>query len=120
MKLLQKSNYSQLEVSKLFNEIIVDKLERYDGKPKQQLKSFFEDLQKGGCQSGMIGQFIYHSDCKEFYIANIDELEEIKADLEEQIGEPIKNRLELPHYTFMCWLCFEEYCFNLYSNIFEG
>ena len=120
MKLLKdNSNFNSLEVSKEFNNIIIDKLESYDGKKKQQLKSFFEDLQQGGCISGLIGDFIYNYDCKEFYIKHIDELEEMKEALEDSYGESIPNRHKEPHYTFMCWLCFEEYCSNLYSNIFE-
>lgn len=88
-------------------------------KPLDNLKSFFEDLQRGGCISGMISDFIYHSDCKDFYIANIDELEDYKREIEDELGEPIKNRHNLPHYTFIVWLCFEEFCYSLYSQIFE-
>jgi hypothetical protein len=120
MKLFEKSNYTNLDVVKEFNKIILSELPNYDGKKKEQLKSYLEDTQKGGCMSGMVSEFIYHADCKEFYIKHIDDLEEIKTDLEDSIGEPIKNRHELPHYTFICWLAFEEYCYNLYTNIFEN
>jgi hypothetical protein len=102
-----------------FNAIISDHATNYDGKAKEQLKSFFNDLQHGGCISGMIGEFIYHNDCKAFYIKHIDDLEEFKTDLENNIGEAIKNRYELPHYTFVVWLCFEEFCNNIYNNMFE-
>ena len=102
-----------------FNTIISERAADYDGSAKEQLKSFFNDLQHGGCISGMIGEFIYHNDCKEFYIKHIDDLEEYKTDLEDSIGEAIKNRHNLPHYTFIVWLAFEEYCYNIYNNIFE-
>lgn len=105
-------------LKKAFDKIIISKSSGY-GKGKEALKSFFEDLQHGGCQSGLIGDFIYHNDCKEFYTKHIDALEDFKTELEEQLGEPIKNRLEQPHYTFMSWLCFEEYCYLLYNSIFE-
>lgn len=101
-----------------FNQIILGHTQNY-GKDKAALKSFFEDLQYGGCISGLIGEFIYHNDCKEFYIKHIDALEEFKTELEEEMGEPIQNRHNSPHYTFMCWLCFEEYCYKLYNQIFE-
>lgn len=101
-----------------FNSIILSKVVDY-GKDKSHLASFFNDLQHGGCISGMIGEFIYHADCKDFYIKHIDALESFKEELEEQIGEVITNRHSQPHYTFMCWLCFEEYCYVLYRNIFE-
>ena len=120
MKLLQKSQYNTLEVAKEFNRIILYYLDNYDGTKKEQLKSFFGDLQKGGCQSGMISDFIYNSDCKDFYISHLDELEQIKSDLEDNYGESIQNKNNLPHYTFMCWLCFEEYCYDLYRTLFDN
>lgn len=119
MKAFKQSPYSQYRVSNTFNEIIRRSITSYSGKPKVQLKAFLLDLQKGGCISGMISEFIYHADCKAFYIEFIDDLESIRSELEEAIGEPIGNRFQSPHYTFMCWLCFEEYCFDLYSRVFE-
>lgn len=119
MKALMKTSYCAYEISTVFNEIILRNIESYDGKKKEQLKSFLEDLQQGGCISGMIGEFIYHTDCKAFYMEHLDELESIKSDLEDSLGEPIANRFNLPHYTFMCWFCFEEYCFDIYRGTFE-
>lgn len=102
------------DLKKEFDAIILSYISNY-GKDKEALKGFFNDLQNGGCQSGFINEFIYHNSCKEFYIKHIDALEDFKTEMEEQI----KNRLELPHYTFMCWLCFEEYCYQVYKSIFE-
>lgn len=119
MKILNKSVYHSFEVSTAFNNIILKNIESYEGTKKEQLKSFFEDLQRGGCISGIISEFIYHNDCKEFYIKHLDDLENIKADLEETLGLPIINQFKNPHYTFVCWLCFEEYCFDIYRSTFE-
>lgn len=120
MKALEKSAYRHYEVSGEFNQIIISRLAGYEGRKKQQLKSFLQDIQQAGCVSGMIGEFIYHSDCKAFYIKHLDDLENIKKELEDSFGEPIVNRYESPHYTFMCWLCFEEYCYSIYTNVFEN
>ncbi|MFH7018619.1 hypothetical protein [Flavobacterium sp. FlaQc-47] len=119
MKALEKSIYAEFEVCQAFNKIILSNLGSYDGTKKEQLKSFLEDLQNGGCMSGMISEFIYHVDCKKFYIENLDDLENIREEIEDSLGEPVKNTHRLPHYTFMCWLCFEEYCFDIYRNSFE-
>ncbi|GAA3773148.1 MULTISPECIES: DUF7222 domain-containing protein [Flavobacterium] len=119
MKALQKSNYNEFRVSDVFNQIILRSITSYDGKRSAQLKSFFLDLQQGGCVSGMISEFIYNADCCDFYVEHIDDLENIRTELEEAIGEPIENRFKVPHYTFVCWLCFEEYCYDLYSRLFE-
>lgn len=120
MKAFEKSAYREYEVSNAFNGIIISQMEGYNGKKIEQLKSFLEDLQQAGCVSGMIGEFIYHADCKAFYIKHIDDLESIRKDLEDSFGEPVSNRYESPHYTFMCWLCFEEYCYSIYTNVFEN
>jgi hypothetical protein len=120
--LLQFSNYKNFSFAEDFASIIFVKAENYDRQNnfKENLKGFFKDLQQGGCISGMIGEFIYHTDCKEFYIKHIDDLEEFKNDLEDNLGDKIENRHNLPHYTFMCWVCFEEFAFDIYSTIFEG
>ena len=102
-----------------FDKIIISHTTGNYRKNKASLKSFFEDMQKGGCMSGMIGEFVYHADCKTFYIKHIEDLEDFKQELEDSIGEPIKNRHNLVHYTFVVWLCFEEYCYQVYNSIFE-
>lgn len=119
MKALKKTIYKEYEVCEAFNKIILSDLESYDGTKKQQLKSFLEDLQNGGCMSGIISEFIYHSDCKEFYIEHLDDLENIKEEIENSLRESVKNKHRLPHYTFVCWLCFEEYCYDIYRSNFE-
>lgn len=120
MKALKKSIYAQYKVNETFNKIILSDLESYNGTKKEQLKSYLEDLRRGGCISGMVSEFIYHHDCKKFYKKYIDDLESIREEIEESLGECIKNRHRLPHYTFMCWLCFEEYCFDIYRSSFEN
>lgn len=79
---------------------------------------FFHDLSYGGCSSGMIGMFIYHSDCKRFYIDHIDDLEAFVEDFEEEIGEHIPNKNHHPHYTFICWLCYEELAYNIGRTLY--
>lgn len=116
------SDYKDFTFAQSFIDIINRKAEDYDqqGEQKNNLKGFFEDLGKGGCISGMIAEFIYHADCKNFYIEHIDDLEEFKRDLDDSIGEAVKNRHNLPHYTFICWLAFEEFAYNIYTNLFEN
>jgi hypothetical protein len=117
MKAINNFNYMSeaLSFEEDFKQIINEKLQDYD-KPID----FFEDLQRGGCLSGLISEFIYNSDCKDFYIKHIDDLEWMREDLEDNIGESIKNRHKLPHYVFMCHLAFEEYCNGIYNEVFEN
>lgn len=79
---------------------------------------YFDDLQKGGCQSGMVGFLIYNSACKQIYIDNMDDMEEYKNILEDEMGEAIRNKQHLPHYTFMCWLCYEEFVYSIARALF--
>lgn len=92
MKALEKSIYKEYEVSKAFNKIILSDLDSYDGTKKEQLKSYLQDLQNGGCMSGMISEFIYHVDCKKFYIEHLDDLGNIREEIEDSLGEPIKKQ----------------------------
>lgn len=80
--------------------------------------AFFDDLQHGGCSSGMIGMFIYNNDCKNFYIQHIDDMEEFFSDFEEENGEPIRDNNKLPHYTFICWLCYEEVAYRVARTLY--
>ena len=79
---------------------------------------FFDDLQRGGCSSGMIGMLIYNDNCKQIYIKHIDDMEEFIEDFEEELGCPVKNENHLPHYTFVCWLCYEELAYRIARELF--
>lgn len=116
------SDYKNYSFAQSFIDIINRKAEDYDqqGQEMANLKCFLQDLQNGGCISGMIKEFIYHEDCKSFYIEHIDDIEEFKTEFEEQIGTHIENRQKVPHYTFLCWLAFEEFAYNIYTNLFEN
>ena len=121
MKTLIEKNCNNLDYSfsEKFIEIVFYHSENYGNKSKKEnLRMFLENLQNGGCQSGVISDFICHSDCKDFYVENIDDLEDFKSKIEENIGYQIENKQKLPHYTFVVWLCFEEFCYEIYTNIF--
>ena len=42
----------------------------------------------------------------------MDDMEEWKNLMEDEMGA-IKNEQRLPHYTFMCWLCYEELAYSI-------
>lgn len=78
---------------------------------------FFKDLQHGGCVSGMIGMLIYHSDCKRIYIEHIDDMEDYAEQIYDEVGY-VKNRYSSPHYTHICWLCYEEFGYQIGRALF--
>lgn len=79
---------------------------------------FFKDLAYGGCVSGMIGMLVYNMDCKRLYVEHIDSMEAYKEELEGDLGEPIHNTKHFPHYTFVCWLCYEELAYSIGRTLF--
>lgn len=81
---------------------------------------FFKDLAYGGCTSGLIGMLISNDDCKELYIKHIDSMEAFKEEYEGELGEPIRNKNQLPHYTFVCWFCYEEFAYNIGRELFPN
>lgn len=77
---------------------------------------FFKDLQNG-CQSGMIGMLIYNSDCKRIYIEHIDDMEEYAEQIYGELGY-VENKNHLPHYILICWMCYEEFGYQIGRNLF--
>ena len=80
---------------------------------------FFQDLQKGGCISGMIGMLIYNSDCLALYGKYANDMEEFREELEDEIGSPIKRDRNIYHYVWICWLCYEELSYKIARYLFE-
>lgn len=112
----QAASYELREYSyaKEFIEDMASEVEGYSNP-----SGFFLDLQHG-CQSGMIGMLIYNSDCKRIYIEHIDSMEAFKLEMEGELGDAIRNTQELPHYTFMCWLCYEELGYRIAGALFPN
>lgn len=79
---------------------------------------FFQDLTHG-CQSGLIGMLIYNSDCQKIYGKYANDMETFKEEIEQELGVPIYNKSGVPHYTFVCWFCYEELGFQIARNLFE-
>lgn len=71
-----------------------------------EIETFFADLLHHGCQSGMIGTLIYYHDTHAFYDAHYQEIEELRYELEETFGEPLKPQGDLKNWY--AWLAFEE------------
>jgi len=70
------------------------------------ISCFFKDLLSHGCQSGMIGSLIYYSDTHDFYDRFYREIEELRYDLEQSLGETLQPKGDLKNW--FAWLGFEE------------
>ncbi len=79
-------------------------------------KEFFEDLLQHWCISWMVGSLIYYKDTHEFFERHYEEIEEIRAELEEQWLE-IKIPSNSDLKNFLAWLGFEERARELYDEL---
>ena len=77
---------------------------------------FFMDLTHG-CVSGLIGMLIYNMDCKRIYIKHIDDMEEYAEQIYSEVGF-IENKHGAPHYTHICYLCYEEFGYQIGRALF--
>lgn len=56
------------------------------------IEAFFSDLLQHGCQSGMIGSLIYYSDTHKFFDTHYDEIEDLRYELEQSLGEALQPK----------------------------
>jgi len=77
-------------------------------------KLFFQDLLQYGCQSGMISSLIRYSDTHAFYDKYYSEIEELRAEYEDSIGEPLKINNDLKN--FLAWFAFEQVAYQLSNS----
>lgn len=92
------------ESSNLRNEvldILINHIE--DCEDFDEVRGFMEDLRCYGCSSGMIGELIYYFDTKEFFIKNMDEIQDHVNQL---IQEGIYSINELD-INEIVWIVFE-------------
>lgn len=101
-KAFEKAGVDNYSFSEELKEIYKDHIESYPG-----VDDFFTDLAYGGCRSGLVGEFVYTDDCKEFYLKHMDDLEDYKRDIENDLGESITDD-DLTHAVLVTWLVVEE------------
>lgn len=82
-------------------DILVNHIEDYEN--FEDVKKFMEDLRCYGCVSGMIGELIYYSDTKKFFIENLDEIQDYLNDL---IQEHVYSVGEFD-FNEIVWVVFE-------------
>ena len=70
------------------------------------VEGILKDLFYGGCESGIVTHLIYYKDTAAFFDEYYEEIEEIRLELEETCGEPLKIKDNLKNY--FAWVGFEE------------
>lgn len=84
------------------------------------VKDFFDDLQKNGCISGMITSLIYYYDTHKFFNTHYAEIEDLRYEYEEMTGCKLKPQGDLMNWY--AWFSFEEVARKLANElgVFDG
>jgi len=80
-------------------------------KDDTEIIGFFDDISKSGCVSGMVGTLTYYTDTHKFYDEYYEDIEELRENLEEDLGTSIEVKGDLKN--FYAWLAFEETAYKL-------
>ena len=84
----------------------------------EDVKDFFLDLQRMGCQSWMVSSMIRYSDTHKFYDKHYNEIEDIRLELQDEwilSNQPIDQDLK----NYLAWLAYEHIAYNIYNQIRE-
>jgi hypothetical protein len=81
----------------------------------ENITDFFQYLQRCGCQSGFIGPLIYYRDTHAFYDRHYDEIEELRCELEDSLGQPLQIKGDLKNW--FAWFGFEETAYRMVEEI---
>lgn len=81
----------------------------------EHITSFFNDLFRYGCISGMISSLIYYVDTHKFYDTFYYEIEELRQNYEENMDYPLTIQGDLKN--FMAWWSFEYTAYQLANEL---
>jgi len=81
----------------------------------EDIKHFFEGLLNNGCVSGWVNSLVYYADTYEFYDTHYKQIEELREDFEDSIGEPIKIEGDLKN--FFAWFAFEQVAYTMANEL---
>ena len=84
-------------------------LEKYvinDLLDEEDTEQYLKDVLTHGCQSGTVNSLIYYNQTKDFFIKYIEEIDELREEMEENTGQPLE--IGTPLYNWLAWFGYEE------------
>ena len=120
---IQERYPSDLDVAITPLEKEVQRIINEQTKDGYSVRSFMEDLQEGGCESGLVGCLVYYSDTLEFYSRHGKAISDLlgavspsealgdKWDAEDPLAADTNNQ------NLLAWFGFEETAFDLAERI---
>lgn len=105
--------FTNQQIILLLNEIIENNPNSIESKVAieardyhENITAFFTDLLQFGCVSGLVSSLTHTRHTHQFFDDHYIEIENIRCDLEDSLGQPIQVMGELKN--FFAWLGFEE------------
>ena len=75
----------------------------------------FRNLQHCGCAGGAVCSLTYYCDTHEFFDCYYDEIEELREEYEDSVGEPLRINRDLKN--FLAWFAFEEIAYRMANEL---
>lgn len=70
------------------------------------IECFIKDVIEHGCQGGIVSELVYYYQTHAFYNELSDEIDQLKEEVEENMGEPLRIIGDVRN--FLAWFAFEE------------
>lgn len=87
------------------------------GSTNDEIKNFFNDLERSGCVSGMISSLVYYQDTEEFFDQYIDEIDNLVTQFKEMTGMELQLKNIKSFKNDISWFAFEMTARQLFEEI---
>ena len=87
----------------------------YTALNREDIENFFSDLLQHGCVSGMVGSLVYYYDTHAFFDEHYAEIEDLRNEWEESVGEPLKIENDLKNT--LAWFGFEQTAWQIANQL---
>ena len=99
--------------------------------PEEDQKRALEDLQQGGCISGMVSPLVNYVDTLAFFERNKEEINGLLAEFDAEMGDSCLGQLfrfdkedplclEQQNQNLLAWMAFEELANKVYIERYEN
>lgn len=113
MKVLElKQQLQNLKGESELKDYVIDSILNNDD---DYVENYIKDVITYGCVNGAVPELIYYSDTHAFYDKFYDDIEILREEYEEQLGEPITIKGDLKN--FFAWFAYEQTCYQIANDL---
>lgn len=88
-----------------------------DGADPDYINSYMTDVLEHGCISGCVGSLIYYKDTRAFYDRFYNEIEDLRYNMSQDIGEDINPPSDQDSKNWLAWFGYEKTMRELVSEV---